>query len=80
MVDQVRSTLIHLVRTQDRVDGVQALPGGHGDAIQGLHPEDEGRGEELQGAAAGEGTMPIMQVGSVKGVTGDAPTNPARCG
>ena len=67
-------------RTQDRGDSVQALPGGRGAGTQGIHPEDDGRGEELQGAAVVADTMPGMQEGSDKGVTGDAPQKPAQSG
>ena len=58
------------------------FPGGRGVGIQGLHLEDDRRRKDIQGAAsrtaAGAGPMPGMRKGSDKGVTGDAPPNPAR--
>ena len=60
--------------------GIQALPGGWGAGRQSLHPEDDGRGEELRGVAEAAGNMPGNQEVSDKGVTGDAPPNPALCG
>ena len=59
---------------------MQALPGGRGEVRQGLQLEDDRRGEELQGAEAGSGAMPIVREVVGKDVTGDAPPNPARRG
>ena len=47
---------------------------------RGLHPENDGRRGELQIAAAGAGPMSEIREGSDKGVTFDAPPNPARRG
>ena len=65
---------------QECGDSVQAMSGSRGAVRQGLHPEDDGVGEELQVAAAGAGAMPRVREGLGKGVTGDALQNPARHG
>ena len=63
-----------------RGDGMLAFPGGRGAGRQGLHLEDDGIMDELQGAAVGAGPIPVMREGAVKGVTGDAPPNPSWVG
>ena len=67
-------------RLEDRGDGMPDLPGGQGAGRQGLHPEDDGRREDLQGAADGAGPMPVIREGSGKGVTSDALPEPERRG
>ena len=54
--------------------------GGQGAGIQGLYLKDDKIREEFKGGELGAGTMPGMQKGFGKGVTGDAPPNPARRG
>ena len=67
-------------RPQDRGGGVRDMTGNRGAGRQVLHLEDDMGGEELQGAAAAAAAMSGVREGIDKGVTGDAPPNPARRG
>ena len=55
---------------------MQVIPVSRGVGRQGLHPEDDRGGEELQGAAAVAAAIPGVREGVGKGVTGDAPPKP----
>ena len=65
---------------ENRGDGVPPIPDGRGTGRQSLYPEDDGDGEELQGATVGVGELPGVREGLGKGITGCAPPNPARRG
>ena len=67
-------------RPQDHGYVVQAIPVRRGVVRRGLHPENNRGGEEIQGVVAGAGGMTGVREVVGKGVTGDAPPNPARRG